>query len=210
MKERLLTVLRPLVANKGLSKEEVEGLAAAFVGNLSETSTDDDVRNVANSANAIAELMQKSSSRQVSAVEQKYKDYVPKPKDDPKPDPEPKKPEPTAGLTAEQIQKMIADGIAAGLKPVNEAKEKERLQTLLFANEKVSKIPEFFRKGYSLDKEEDLDSVVLKMETDYAAAKQEMLKSGEFVAPPTPPQSQDVETDDLINRLHKMAEEGTK
>ena len=72
MKEKLLAILKPLVASKGLSKEEVEGLADIAVKNLTETSTDEEIKNVADGLVSYADLIQKAGNRMVTAVEKKY------------------------------------------------------------------------------------------------------------------------------------------
>lgn len=206
MKEKILNLLKPLLSPKGFSKEELEGLADIASKNLTDTSTEEDINNVVDGILPYAEMMQKVGNRYATQVEKKYEGYV-KPKADttpapPKPDEKPKPSEPKA-MTAEDVQKMIQEGIAAGLKPYQEREEKQRLQNLLFSNDKVKSIPEVFRNKYSLEKEEDLETVAAQMETDYAALKQSLVTSGEFVAPPSSGNGTG-DSDDLISVLHTM------
>lgn len=210
MKSKVLAVLKPLLANRGFNKEELEGLAEIAVKNLNEASTDEDINNVVNGVIPYADLMQKVSNRMVTSVEHKYKGWI-NPNDVPKPDPtpEPPKKDEPKGLSMEDIQKMIADGISEGLKPYKEREEKQRLQTLLYSHEKVKAVPEEFRNLYSLNKEEELETVASRMEADYTAIKQALIKSGEFVAPPQQGSGAS-ETDDLVNMLHAMGEKGNK
>lgn len=211
MKSKVLAVLKPLLANRGFNKEELEGLAEIAVKNLNEASTDEDINNVVNGIVPYADLMQKVSNRMVTSVEHKYKGWI-DPNNVPKPEPpknEPPKVEEPKVLSMEDIQKMIADGINEGLKPYREREEKQRLQTLLYSHEKVKAVPEEFRNLYSLNKEEDLETVAARMENDYTAIKQALVKSGEFVAPPQQGNGAS-ETDDLVNMLHAMGEKGNK
>ena len=208
MKEKLLAVLKPLVASKGLSKEEVEGLADIAVKNLTETSTDEEIKNVADGLVSYADLIQKAGNRMVTAVEKKYEGWI-----DPKKNPEPPKPnpkqepnpnDPPKSLTQEEIQALIQKGIEDGLKPMREKEEQARLSKILMSHEKVAKMPDFFKKNYKLEKEEDLEATVTQMEADYAAAKAEMIKSGEFAEPPQGGNGGG-DTDDLIKLMEEAA-----
>ena len=64
---------------------------------------------------------------------------------------------------------------------MREKEEKARLSAMLHSNEKLKNIPEAFRGNYSLDKEENLDSVVSKIENDWASVRQQAIQSGVFV-----------------------------
>lgn len=203
MKGKVLTILKPLLASKGFSKEELEGLAEIAAKNLTDASTEEDINNAVSGIVPYAELMQKVGNRMVTSVENKYKGWVdPKTIEPKKTEPEPK-PEPK-GLTAEDIQKLISDGIEAGLKPYREREEKQRLQTLLLSHDKVKSVPEVFRSKYALDKEENLETVAAQIESEYTALKQSLLTSGEFVAPPQSGNGGAGEVDDLISKLQNM------
>ena len=215
MKTKLFNALKPMIADKGLSKEEIEGLAENFAKNLTETSTDDDINNLAKSVVPIAELMQKSTSRQVTATKDKFKDFKSpeqitellkgyKPVEEDKPQ----------GLTMEQVQQLIAESIATKTKDLTdklsayEAREAAaQLQSQLFAHAKVKDIPEFFRKNYTLDKAENLDILAAQIETDYATLKQNLMQQEGLVEQPKG--GGIGETDDLIERMHKMAEDAS-
>ena len=207
MEKKLFNVLKPLVANKGLSKEEIEGLAKHYAKNLTETSTDEEINNVANGIIPIAEMMQKTGNRLATSVENKFKGYIDpstlekykewlKAQDNPKPTPDTPK-----SLTAEEIAKMIKDGIEAGLKPMQEQQEKARLSSLLAAHEKVKAIPQAFRDRYTLDKEENLDTIASQIESDYAELKQQLIRDGVFQEAPQPG---DGNIDDDIQALQEM------
>lgn len=209
MKEKVLGVLKPLLANRGFNKEELEGLATIVSQNLTEASTEEDINNAVSGVVPYADLMQKVSNRMVTSVENKYKGWVDPTKVEP-PKVEKPKNEPTVAPSLEDIQQMISEqvqaGIAAGLKPYQEREERSRLQNLLYGNEKVKGIPEVFRSKYTLDKEENLDALATQIESDYTALKQSLVTSGEFVAPPKGGNAAG-ETDDLIdflqNGMHK-------
>ena len=210
MKEKVLAVLKPMLASKGFKKQELEGLADIVAKNLKDDSTEEEINNAAIGIVPYAELMQKVGNRYASEIEKKYEGYV-KPSTD-KDEPDIKKEEPldknnqtSQSLTQEQIQKMIADGIAEGLKPYREKEERTRLQSLLYANEKVKSVPESFRSRYTLDKEDNLEALAAQIETDYASLKQELLKSGEFTAPPQKG-AEGGDNDDLISALKAMGE----
>ena len=99
---------------------------------------------------------------------------------------------------------MISDGIAAGLKPYKEKEERERLDNLLQSSDKLKDIPEIFRRQYRLDKEEDLDNMLTKINDDYTALKQSMVSSGQFVAAPTPA-TKESEDDDFRKMMEASA-----
>lgn len=204
MKQKVLSLLKPLLASKGFSKEELEGLAGIAALNLNESSTDEDVNNAVSGVVPYAEMMQRVANRMVSTVENKYKGWVdPSKVDATKPTEIESKPT----FSMDDIQKLIAErvseGIEAGLRPIREKEEKQRLQSILYAHEKVKSVPEAFRSKYTLDNEDNLETVATQMETDYTALRQELIKSGEFA---TPPQQGEVvgESDDLIQKLQNM------
>lgn len=211
MEKKLFNVLKPLVADKGLSKEEIEGLAKIYAKNLTETSTDEEINNVANGIIPIADMMQKTGNRLATSVETKYKGYVDpatlekynewlKEQGKPIVPPTPAPPaQPT--LTAEDISKMIQESIAASLRPMQEQQEKARLSSLLSAHEKVKSIPQAFRSRYTLDKEEDLESVASQMESDYAELKQQLIRDGVFQKAP---EKANENIDDDIQALQDM------
>ena len=200
MKQKVLSLLKPLLASKGFSKEELEGLATIAAQNLNEASTDEDVNNAVSGVVPFADMMQRVANRMVSTVEAKYKGWVDPSKVEPTPEPKP-------AISMDDIQKMIAErvseGIEAGLRPIREKEEKQRLQSILYAHEKVKSVPEAFRSKYTLDSEDNLEVVASQMENDYTALRQELIKSGEFA---TPPQQGGMvgETDDLIQQFQKM------
>lgn len=204
MKGKVLAILKPLLASKGFSKDELEGLAEIASKNLSEASTEEDINNAASGIVPYAELMQKVGNRMVSSVENKYKGWIDPKTIEPKPEPKPQEPK---GLSTEDIQKLISEGVEAGLRPYKEKEEKQRLHTLLFSHEKVKSVPEIFRSKYAIEKEDDLETVAAQIENDYTALKQSLLTSGEFV---TPPQSGNGsgEVDDLITKLQNMGAKG--
>ena len=203
MKGKVLTILKPLLASKGFSKDELEGLAEIASKNLTEASTEEEINNAISGVVPYAELMQKVGNRMVSSVENKYRGWVDPKSIDQKPEPEPE----PKGLTPEDIHKLIAEGIEAGLKPYKEREEKQRLQSLLYSHEKVKCVPEMFRNKYNIEKEEDLESVAAQMESDFTALKQSLITSGEFVAPPQSGNGAG-EVDDLITKLQNMGARG--
>lgn len=204
MKEKVLNLLNPLLASKGFSKEELEELADIAAKHLTEASTEEEINNVVNGVVPYADMMQKVGNRYASVVEKKYEGYV-KPQASPGPTEPQGTPKPTENhvMSDEDIRKLVDEKVSAALKPYRERDERQRLQNLLHSNEKVKSIPEVFRNKYSLDKEEDLDTVVTQMETDYATLKQSLVTSGEFAAPPVSG-SGTSNPDDLIGALQAM------
>lgn len=208
MNEKILKMLKPLVADKGLNKDELESLANIAGKNLTDASTDEEISDVVNGITPFVELMQKVGNRYATAIEDKYKGWV---------NPNGAKQaqsksevtvkknvqETTPAITADDIQKLIEAKVAERMKPFELQAEAKRLKSLLDGNERIKNIPLSFRQNYRLEKEEDLDSVANKIESDYAALKQEQLRSGEFVTPPTGSQPAD-DNDALIDKLQKM------
>lgn len=218
VKEKTLNVLKPLLAAKGFKSDELEGLADIACKNLKEESTDEEIKNVCDGLVPVAALIQKVGNRYVTEttekVEKKYQGFIkPDVNKDDKPDKPEHQDEPPKALTAEDIAKMIAEesskAVTAALAPIREKEEKSRLLSLLNSHENIKAMPEVFRKNYSLDKEENLDSVVAQMETDYAALKQNIAKQEGYIEAPKDADGKG-ETDDLIAYMDKMAERKTQ
>lgn len=186
--ERVLAAAKTSFAKYGFKREELAKISSLIAANLKEESTDEEISTALKNNEGYAEMMQSVYNRGVTETNKKYEGYVkpepPTPPTPPVPPTEP--PVPPSGLTAEQVQKMISDGIAAGLKPYKEKEERERLNNLLQTSDKLKDVPEVFRKQYRLEKEEDLDNMLTKITNDYTALKQTMVSSGQFVAAPTP------------------------
>lgn len=186
--ERVLAAAKTSFAKYGFKREELAKISNLIAANLKEESTDEEISTALKNNEGYAEMMQSVYNRGVTETNKKYEGYVkpepPTPPTPPVPPTEP--PVPPSGLTAEQVQKMISDGIAAGLKPYKEKEERERLNNLLQTSDKLKDVPEVFRKQYHLEKEEDLENVLTKITNDYTALKQTMVSSGQFVEAPTP------------------------
>lgn len=186
--ERVLAAAKTSFAKYGFKREELAKISSLIAANLKEESTDEEISTALKNNEGYAEMMQSVYNRGVTETNKKYEGYVkpepPAPPTPPVPPTDP--PVPPSGLTAEQVQKMISDGIAAGLKPYKEKEERERLNNLLQTSDKLKDVPEVFRKQYHLEKEEDLDNVLTKITNDYTALKQTMVSSGQFVEAPTP------------------------
>lgn len=182
MKKKLIQVLKTLYASKGFKANELEELADVLSSSLKEDSTDEEISNVANGAESYVNMLQKVGNRYASAIEEKYKGYV--------------KPNVTEGegrtkpieensLTKEAIAKLISEGIAEAIKPIQQQRETERLSRVLSDNEKLKGIPAKFVSRYKLEKEEDLDNVASQIAQDYAEERKAILESLGIAEPPT-------------------------
>lgn len=204
--ERVLAAAKTSFAKYGFKREELAKISGLIAANLKEESTDEEISTALKNNEGYAEMMQSVYNRGVTETNKKYEGYVkpepPTPPTPPVPPTEP--PVPPSGLTAEQVQKMISDGIAAGLKPYKEKEERERLNNLLQTSDKLKDVPEVFRKQYHLEKEEDLDNVLTKITNDYTALKQTMVSSGQFVEAPTP-SALESEDDDFRKMMEASA-----
>lgn len=213
IKERVLASAKTSYAKYGFKKSELGELAAIIAKNLTDESTDEDIQAALTANEGFAQMMQSVYNRGVSETTDKFKGYVPAPKK--AEDPAPATPMPDS-LTAESVREMIAaslkqrqkeidDAVNKAVAPLLEREKSARLRNLLQGNEKLKAIPEVFREKYVLDKEEDLDSMVSKIETDWASTKQALVASGQFVEAPQRgnPQS---EADDFIKTLEGFSE----
>lgn len=88
-------------------------------------------------------------------------------------------------LTKEAIAKLISEGIAEAIKPIQQQRESERLSQVLSSNEKLKGIPAKFISRYKLEKEEDLDNVASQIAQDYADERKAILESLGIAEPPT-------------------------
>lgn len=204
--ERVLAAAKTSFAKYGFKREELAKISNLIAANLKEESTDEEISTALKNNEGYAEMMQSVYNRGVTETNKKYEGYVkPEPPTPPTPPVPPTDPPvPPSGLTAEQVQKMISDGIAAGLKPYKEKEERERLNNLLQTSDKLKDVPEVFRKQYRLEKEEDLDNVLTKITNDYTALKQTMVSSGQFVEAPTP-SALESEDDDFRKMMEASA-----
>lgn len=181
MKKKLIQVLKTLYASKGFKANELEELADVLSSSLKEDSTDEEISNVANGAEAYVNMLQKVGNRYASAIEEKYKGYV-------KPntiEEDKTKPIEENSLTKEAIAKLISEGIAEAIKPIQQQRESERLSQVLSSNEKLKGIPAKFISRYKLEKEEDLDNVASQIAQDYADERKAILESLGIAEPPT-------------------------
>lgn len=181
MKKKLIQVLKTLYASKGFKANELEELADVLSSSLKEDSTDEEISNVANGAESYVNMLQKVGNRYASAIEEKYKGYV-------KPntiEEDKTKPIEENTLTKEAIAKLISEGIAEAIKPIQQQRESERLSQVLSSNEKLKGIPAKFISRYKLEKEEDLDNVASQIAQDYADERKAILESLGIAEPPT-------------------------
>lgn len=180
MKKKLIQVLKTLYASKGFKANELEELADVLSSSLKEDSTDEEISNVANGAEAYVNMLQKVGNRYASAIEEKYKGYV-----KPNVTENETKPIEENSLTKEAIAKLISEGIAEAIKPIQQQRESERLSQVLSSNEKLKGIPAKFISRYKLEKEEDLDNVASQIAQDYADERKAILESLGIAEPPT-------------------------
>ena len=216
IKEKVLASCKTSFAKYGLKKDELSKLVDQIIAGrgLTDESTDEDVTKAITAVEPYVGMMQSAFNRAVSETETKYKGWV-KPTDPPVP-PTPPTPPTDAPLTADAVAKMIAesnanqqkaisDAVAAALAPYKAREEKARLSALLQSNEKLKDVPKIFRSRYTLDKEENLDTVVEQITNDYTALKQSLVSNGTFVTAPatTTPHT---EQQDFIKRMEGFAE----
>lgn len=180
MKKKLIQVLKTLYASKGFKANELEELADVLSSSLKEDSTDEEICNVANGAESYVNMLQKVGNRYASAIEEKYKGYV-----KPNVTEDKTKPIEENSLTKEAIAKLISEGIAEAIKPIQQQRESERLSQVLSSNEKLKGIPAKFISRYKLEKEEDLDNVASQIAQDYADERKAILESLGIAEPPT-------------------------
>jgi len=71
MKNKLLLVLKPKLANKGFSQKTLEGLAGILAPNLTEESTDEEINTAIDGVMPYAELMQAENTRYANEIKGK-------------------------------------------------------------------------------------------------------------------------------------------
>lgn len=187
--ERVLAAMKTSYAKYGFKKDELSKLAQVIVkgANLTDDSKDEDITSAVSANEGYAQVMQSVYNRGVSETNDKYKDYIPKPKEHVEPSTPPAETKPDdnkPAFTLDDVKMLIADGVAAGLKPYKEREEKQRLQSVLASNAKLKDVPKKFVERYHLDKEEDSDAVADSIVNDWTELKQGLVQSGQFVAAP--------------------------
>lgn len=185
IKERVLASMKTSYAKYGFKKDELSQLADIISANLKDESTDEEITAALTANEGYAKMMQSVYNRGVSETNDKFRDYIPKPKDEPKPKDNPTPPDPNnQTFTLEDVKKLVSDGIAEGLKPYKERDERQRLQTILEGNNKLKDVPKKFLGRYHLEKEEDADKVADEIVSDWTDIQQGLVQSGKFVAAP--------------------------
>lgn len=186
IKERVLASMKTSYAKYGFKKDELSQLADIISANLKDESTDEEITSVLTANEGYAKMMQSVYNRGVSETNDKYRDYIPKPKEDPKPTPTPT-PQPTQNqtLTLDDVKKLAQGMVDEALKPYKERDERNRLQSILEGNSKLKGVSKTFIKRYHLDKEEDADKVADEIVNDWTEIKQGLVQDGTFVAAPT-------------------------
>lgn len=220
IKERVLALMKTSYAKYGFKKEELSSLTDIIIpsSNLTDESTDEQVTAALTASEGFARMMQTVYNRGISETNKKFEGFV-KPTTTPTPTPAPT-PTPTEGLTMEQVQELIAkanenrqkeidDAVAKATAPFLQQQEKARLASLLAGHEKLKSIPKFIRDKYTLDKEENLDALATQIESEYAAFKQELVSSGQFVEAPATPKPED-ETNDFVRRMQEFGQRNAK
>lgn len=187
--ERVLAAMKTSYAKYGFKKDELSKLAQVITkgANLTDDSKEEDITSAVAANEGYAQVMQSVYNRGVSETNDKYRDYIPKPKEPTEPLTSTTKPKPNdnkPSFTLDDVKKLVADGVAAGLKPYKEREEKQRLQSVLTSNAKLKDVPKKFIERYHLDKEEDSDAVADSIVNDWTELKQGLVQSGQFVAAP--------------------------
>lgn len=201
IKERAQNVVKAAYKKYGLKADELAKIAENIADGLAEETTDDDLNAAVKQAEFYASLMQSVGNRKQVEIEKKYEGWQSPKSNETTPPNSPTPPTPPVTeqpkpeiLTKEEIAKMISDGIAAGLAPIAQRQEQERLKTLLNGADKLKDVPQSFRSRYTLDKEENLGTLTDQIANDYQTLRQEMFKSGTVVEAPrqsTPQQEED-------------------
>ena len=219
IKERVLASMKTSYAKYGFKKEELNSLTDIISANLTEESTDEQVTAALKAAEGYAQMMQTVYNRGISETNKKYEGYV-KPTEPPAPPVvppvTPPVTPPSGTLTLEQVQEMIQQAnadrqkeidaaVAKATAPFLQKQEQDRLANLLASHDKLKDIPKSFASKYRLEKEEDLDAMAERIETEFTDLQQELVRSGRFVEAPAPSSPQS-ETDDFIKTMEGFAE----
>ena len=230
IKERALAAVKTTYAKYGLKAEELDKIANNIASGLTDETTDDVLNAAVKSAEFYAEMMQSVGTRKQNEIENKYKGWIdPATQQQQQQQTQQQQTQQTqqtqqqqqqttqqtqqqtqqqqsAPLTAEQIQQLIREGIAAGLAPLTQQREVERLAGLLANSADLKDVPASFRSKYVLDKEENLAQLVQTIKTDYTALKQEMFKTGTIVEAPKPatPASENQAMIDMFKKVNEV------
>jgi hypothetical protein len=234
MKQKVIAAIKPLVADRGLKAKEIENLAESYIAlkGLTDASTDEEVSNAITADGSAIKSLAATIQSAVSAadtaaaarIEAKYKDYV-------KPEPKPSGDETPKPKDADNVQlpaelKAILDAqrkevtaLQSQLAQLNELRAKDaaeaeanRLRSLFESDERVKKLPDFWRERYTLDKAENLDTLAQRAESEWASKRQELYKAEGITPPPTGNNIQRGAGDatDLIAKLNHMGEQAEK
>lgn len=170
MKEKVLTLLKTSYAKYGFKAKEMESLAEIIATNLNEESTDEEIEAAISGAEVWAGMIQKVATRAASEIEKKYSK-----------DPKPVQKEPANETT--ELEKMVKE-LKDQMAKMNADQQAAALKKRLLEDKRLSKVPSSFIAKYSIEKEDDLDAVVAKIDTEFTEMKSEMLKSGLIVDAP--------------------------
>jgi uncharacterized membrane-anchored protein YjiN (DUF445 family) len=201
MKQRIIDALKPLVANKGLKQKELDNLAEQIIAikGITAESTDADIESAVQDGVIIAAYAQSIGNRMdteaTARVTKRYEGFVdPKTLEPQNPQPQggqggdaiqqPQEPQNNNALSQKQIQKLIADAVSSAIAPFRAKEEASRLASLLAADKRIEKVPAEFRAHYTLDKEENLDALAEKINSEYAAMRRSVYLADGIAEPP--------------------------
>lgn len=210
IKERVLASMKTSYAKYGFKKDELSQLADIVSANLKDESTDEEITAALTANEGYAKMMQSVYNRGVSETNDKYKDYIPKPKEDPKQTTtttttQTQQTSQNQTFTLDDVKKLAQGMVDDALKPYKERDERNRLQSILEGNSKLKGVSKTFIKRYHLDKEEDADKVADEIVNDWTEIKQGLVQDGTFVAAPAKTEQRSNDED-----FRKMMEDSAK
>lgn len=168
-------------------KKKFPGLSVEFLGLIAiqleskvteESQIEGVVTGLDNSPIAIPVLaadFQKEGDKRVTAAQKKWKEENPANPELPKPEPIPNPPKPEDANS--QLLKAISD-LRTEVTTMRQRESQKTLSEKLATKVLEKKIPARFLKGRTVEKEEDLDTVVAEIEQDFNDTKQEFINEG--------------------------------
>lgn len=178
MKEKILAALKTKYSSLGFDASALEQMSE-FLGQFVNDETG--IEPAVNGAETTLKTFQ-------SLIDKRVTDAVTKVKAEPKPEPktEPKT-EPKA--KTENDPPEWAKGLMAKIETLERRETQQAMTAKVRAALNEKKIPESFIKGRSLsiEKEEDVDTLVKQIETDYTVFRQDLVNQGIVISTPQDP-----------------------
>lgn len=175
MKEKLRKLLAEACKDMGLTEKGIETLCEIGAQGLTETSSDDDIKKVADSLVPYAKAMQGEITRKFANKPKPEPEPKPKPEPEPKPKPDPD-PKPDPSNLAETLKGLLAplnekiDKLSAENEKMKAERAKAERSAQIAAKAKDLGLPDFLVKKLGIADDADIEKELTGLKQELVAS----------------------------------------